>query len=269
MTTPPRRHLREGARGLAGACTDDELHPIRAALRRGAGVQRPDVDGEASAGHAQLAHLRAHLRCEAAGGLPPRCGEPAAQRAVLVLGARDLPFDPGRLPLAGGEPVDPLAQLLDVGRQIARRDTVLAGEIVNGPETALHLGEPLGVEVESLGHAAQGGHRLGHVDRRGLDQAEDLAGAWIVARDGFEVAADVAERMRHRAIVVPVESFQHPVAAVEDRFRVGEPALLGRKRFEFALAGGQPFELAELEAQEIEPRGVVLVGCGEPGQLAP
>ena len=146
---------------------------------------------------------------------------------------------------------------------------MLAGEIVDGPEAVFDLGEPSGVEVDPLRDAAQGGGRLGHVDRRGLDQAEDLAGARVVARDGFEVAAHIVERPRHRALVIAVEPLHHPAAAVEDRFRVGEPALFGRQRLGFAGAETQPFELVELEAQEIEPGGVVRVERGESGQLAP
>ena len=146
---------------------------------------------------------------------------------------------------------------------------MLAGEIVNGPEAALHLEEPLGVEVERLRHGAERGARLGCVDRRGFDQIQDFVGARVVTRHHFEVTAGAGECARRRLGVIAVEPIESPTAAVEDRLRVREPALVGRESLGFIGVEPQPVELIELEAKEVEPGRTVLAVRDDPVELTP
>ena len=59
-------------------------------------------------------------------------------------------------------------------------------------------------------------------------------------------------------VVISVEPIESTAASVEDRFGVREPALLARESFGLIGIELQPFELIELEAQEIEPGRSVL-----------
>ena len=135
---------------------------------------------------------------------------------------------------------------------------MLAGEIMNGPQAALHRQELLGVRVQRLSQGSQRRARLGHVDGSRLDQLHDLAAARIVTRHDFEIAAGIRECVRRRRDMLPVQPFERPPAAFEDRLRVREPALLGREPLGLIGTEPQSVELLELVSQEVEPGHAIL-----------
>ena len=67
--------------------------------------------------------------------------------------------------------------------------------------------------------------------------------------------------------MISVEPIESTAASVEDRLGVREPALLARESFGLIGIELQPFELIELEAQEIEPGRSVLAVRRDPGEL--
>ena len=116
---------------------------------------------------------------------------------------------------------------------------------------------------------AERGARLGHVDRRGFDQLKDFVGARVVTRHRFEVAAGAGECARRRLGVITIEPIESPAAAVEDRLRVREPALVGREPLGFIGTEPQRVELIELEAKEVESGCTVFAVHDNFVELAP
>ena len=146
---------------------------------------------------------------------------------------------------------------------------MLAGEVMNCPEAALHLLELLGVQVEPFRQGSKCTARLGQVDGRGVDQFENLVRARVVTRHRFEVATGIGNRVRRGPRIVAVEPIERPAAAFEYRPGVAEPALLGRQPIRLVGAEPQSVELVELEAQEVQPGRAVLAVVVDLAKPAP
>ena len=210
-SSPPDATLAERPRRQAGMAGDEEADVFQAVRARLAdGLQ---LDVELAAGQRQFVHRRRHL-------FRQRCRRLAAQRAELF--RLRLVLRPGGVlgglqgveVVAGGQFGQPRLELPQQIGQRVRLHPVLARQPVHVGEQAIEFGQPLGVEVEMAGVAAQRMHRLGQIGAGRIQQRGDVLQAVVHRLHGVEPRAHFAEPAGHRRLAL-VQPLDQRMAAFE------------------------------------------------------
>lgn len=149
------------------------------------------------------------------------------------------------------------AHAVALGGQFVRGDAVLAGQIVQAAEPALHRLELGRVGLQVVAHAVEQGQRLLDLDDGAVQQCIDLAQAWLVLGHARQVVAAVLQQAQRGGAVVAIELQGHAVAGADQCGGVRLAAVIDVQRGDRGRVQVLAFQFAELVFQEADAVGDV------------